>query len=101
LNSKEDTVGQKPRQAPKDVPDSLPKRDEGTDVSPDGVRRTDRPDRAPPDSMPEEKETSPDGGVAQHPIHDADQDDRQPDDFERDVDRDGVLPVDAVLRRQT
>ena len=94
-------MGQKPRQAPKDVPDSLPKRDEGTDVDPDNVRRSDRPSRMPPNSLPQEqKETSPDGGVAQHPIHDADQEDREPDDFERDVDRDGVMPVDTVLRRQ-
>ena len=48
-------MGQKPRQAPKDVPDSLPKRDEGTDVAPDDVRRTDRERRPPPDSLPEEE----------------------------------------------
>jgi hypothetical protein len=41
----------KPRRAPRDVPDSLPKRDEGTDVMPDAVRRTDPPQRMPPDSL--------------------------------------------------
>jgi hypothetical protein len=44
-------MGQKPREAPRNVPDSLPRRDEGTDVVPDKVRRTDRP-RQPPDSLP-------------------------------------------------
>ncbi len=42
-------MGQKPREAPRDVPDSLPQRDEGTDVMPDKVRRNERP---PPDSPP-------------------------------------------------
>jgi hypothetical protein len=45
-------MGQKPREAPRNVPDSLPKRDEGTDVMPDKVRRTDRPRQPPPDSPP-------------------------------------------------
>ena len=34
------------------TPDSLPKRDEGTDVVPDDVRDTDPPRRLPPDSPP-------------------------------------------------
>ena len=51
-NRKEDSVGQKPRQAPQNVPDSLPKRDEGTDVAPDDVRRTDRSRSVPPDLLP-------------------------------------------------
>lgn len=42
----------KPRQAPRDVPDSLPRRDEGTDVAPDDVRRVERSRRQPPDSPP-------------------------------------------------
>jgi len=45
-------MGQKPREAPRNVPDSLPKRDEGTDVMPDKVRRTERPRQPPPDSLP-------------------------------------------------
>jgi hypothetical protein len=45
-------MGRKPRRPPQDVPDSLPRRDEGTDVMPDDVRRTDRPPRMPPDSLP-------------------------------------------------
>ena len=48
----------KPRRAPQDVPDSLPKRDEGTDVMPDDVRRSDRSQRMPPDSLPPMDEQS-------------------------------------------
>ncbi len=45
-------MGKKPREAPREVPDSLPKRDQGTDVMPDQVRRTERSRREPPDSLP-------------------------------------------------
>ena len=50
----------KPRSAPQDVPDSLPERDEGSDVAPDRVRNPDRTQRSPPDSLPrnEEEETT-------------------------------------------
>jgi hypothetical protein len=41
-----------PRRPPREVPDSLPKRDQGTDVLPDDVRRTERPRNVPPDSPP-------------------------------------------------
>ena len=58
-------MGQKPRQAPQNVPDLLPRRDEGTDVSPDDVRRTDRSDRIAPDLLPPtEDDTRPDNSVA-------------------------------------
>jgi hypothetical protein len=46
----------KPRHAPRDVPDSLPRHDGGTDVSPDAVRRTERSRREPPDSLPADEE---------------------------------------------
>jgi hypothetical protein len=47
----------KPRRPPRDVPDSLPERDEGTDVSPDEVRDPDRPVREQaPDSPPHDDE---------------------------------------------
>ena len=42
----------KPRQPPKEAPDSLPQRDEGTDVVPDNVRHADPP--IAPDSPPPE-----------------------------------------------
>ena len=42
----------KPRRPPKDVPDSLPERDRGTDVAPDEVRDSEPPPRNPPDSLP-------------------------------------------------
>jgi hypothetical protein len=45
-------TGRKSRRAPKDVPDSLPEREEGTDVAPDEVRDPDPPRRDPPDSLP-------------------------------------------------
>jgi hypothetical protein len=45
-------MGQKPRRAPQNIPDSLPQRDNGTDVQPDAVRRTDEPQTVPPDSLP-------------------------------------------------
>jgi hypothetical protein len=47
---KEDAMGPTPK--PRDIPDSLPKRDTGTDVIPDDVRRTDPAQRVPPDSLP-------------------------------------------------
>ncbi len=42
----------KPRQAPRNLPDSLPEHDKGTDVAPDHVRRVERSRREPPDSLP-------------------------------------------------
>jgi hypothetical protein len=50
-------MGQKPRRAPRDVPDSLPPRDEGSDVAPDDIRPTEPSRRVPPDSLPDEKST--------------------------------------------
>jgi hypothetical protein len=49
-------IGRKPRRAPKDVPDSLPERDRGTDVAPDEVRDPDPPSGTPPDSLPRNEE---------------------------------------------
>ena len=45
-------MGRKPREAPRNIPDSLPKRDQGTDVMPDKVRETERSRTIPPDSLP-------------------------------------------------
>jgi hypothetical protein len=84
----ETDMAPKPRRETHDVPDSLPKRDEGTDVMPDEVRRTDPTQRILPDSLPPMDEQSierADGGVAQHPIHDDDLEDRDPEDFEREI----------------
>ncbi len=50
--------GARPRPAPQEAPDSLPKRDEGTDVMPNDVRRTGPSRRAPPDSLPPMEEQS-------------------------------------------
>jgi hypothetical protein len=90
-------MGQKPRSAPRDVPDSLPRRDQGTDVLPDDVRRTDRPPQLPPDSLPEsEEEKSADGGVGQHPIHDSDEEDGDAQDYEDEIAE--VAKVDSAVR---
>jgi hypothetical protein len=51
-------MGRKPRRAPQNIPDSLPPRDEGTDVEPDDVRRTDVPQTVPPDSLPESEDSA-------------------------------------------
>jgi hypothetical protein len=72
---------------------------------PDNVRRRDQPDVIAPDTLPrldeDARETaiSPteDGGVSQHPIHDDDLEDLEPDDFEEMVDeaaRGGFDPTD-------
>jgi hypothetical protein len=84
----ESDMAPRPRRETQDVPDSLPKRDEGTDVMPDKVRRTDPSQTILPDSLPptdDQPVEQADGGVAQHPIHDDDLEDRDPEDFEREI----------------
>jgi hypothetical protein len=61
FSRQEANMGRKPRRPPQDVPDSLPKRDDGTDVMPNDVRRTGRPRRMPPDSLPAADEPPIDG----------------------------------------
>jgi hypothetical protein len=69
------------------------------DAVPDDIRRTDMPN-SPPDSLPPREDgregerpagggftPAEDGGNAQHPIHDEDQDDLTPGDYERQIDR--------------
>jgi hypothetical protein len=69
------------------------------DLLPDDLRRRDLPE-TPPDSLPPDDEAvvgeeptdggfkpRPDGGNEQHPIHDEDQEDATPDDYEREIDR--------------
>ena len=61
--------------------------------------------QVPPDTVPVGDETLPDGGLAQHPIHDDDLEDRDSEDYERDVDQldstDAVEPLDVTLRKQS
>ena len=77
------------------------------DTLPDDLRRDDSAS-TPPDSLPPRDNAaearrpagggfSPaeDGGVAQHPIHDEDQEDRTPGDYEREIDR-----LDAAARNR-
>jgi hypothetical protein len=77
------------RPSPDLVPNSLPKGGQEPDVLPDDLRRIDQAEQTP-DSLPEHEppstDTRPDGGVAQHPTHDEDQEDREPDDYESEVD---------------
>lgn len=72
---------------------------------PDRARRRDQPDAIAPDTLPrldeDARETaispSEDGGVSQHPIHDDDVEDLEPDDFEEMVDeaaKGGFDPTD-------
>jgi len=80
-----------------------------TNIAPDALRddlRRDDQRPTPPDSMPPRDDQlsgtvpagggftpSPDGGNDQHPIHDEDQEDATPDDYEREIDR-----LDAATR---
>jgi hypothetical protein len=93
-------MARKPRQTPQSTPDSLPKRDEGRGGQPDAVRGDDTP-TVPPDSLPKiEDETSIDGGVAQHPVHDSDQEDRDPQDFENEIEEleEDITIIDSAER---
>ena len=61
----------------------------------EGTRRKRPPDSMAPDEEVAEEEDPvgggftprPDGGNDQHPIHDEDQEDTTPDDYEREIDR--------------
>jgi hypothetical protein len=77
------------------------------DLLPDDLRRRGLPE-APPDSLPPDDEAvteeptdggfipRPDGGNEQHPIHDEDQEDATPDDYEREIDR-----LDQAIRSRS
>jgi hypothetical protein len=91
----------KRNRAPRDIPDSLPK-DNRTDVLPDNTRPTDNPQSPPESPSPTPEEAAPDGGSAQHPIHDDDLEDRDSADYERDIDQIGEnAPLDVALRKQS
>jgi hypothetical protein len=80
----------KRRPSPDVLPDSLPKRGEEPDILPDDLRRTDQPETTP-DSLPRRgdpatTDTRPDGGVAQHPVHDSDVEDKDAEDIEDEID---------------
>ena len=95
----------RPRQ-PRQAPDQAALE---TNIAPDGLRddlrRRDQK-QSPPDSMPPREDDrtgevpagggftpTPDGGNAQHPLHDEDQDDATSSDYEREIDR-----LDAAAR---
>ncbi|MGN6461701.1 MAG: hypothetical protein ACTHLY_10900 [Pseudolabrys sp.] len=88
---------EKPRQRPQPeiTPDSVPDRPE---ILPDDMRRRDQPE--PPDSLPtarEEATLAPDGGAADHPIHDEPIEDFEPQDYEAMIDN----ADEGQIRRQT
>jgi hypothetical protein len=92
------------RAEPDLLPDSLPNRGDAPDLLPDDLRRNDQPDLTP-DSLPPERrsasvstDTRPDGGIAQHPIHDEDQEDLAPEDYEEEIEE--VQQVGIERRRR-
>ena len=92
----------KRNRAQRDVPDSLSKDDNRTDVLLDKVQRTEQPQTPPESPSPTPEEATPDGGLAQHPIHDDDLEDRDSEDYERDIDQiDKVAALDVALRKQS
>jgi hypothetical protein len=96
----DDAMAPKQDRAQREVPQSLPT-NARTDVLPDTVR-TAPPPPVPPDSPPPATEEAPDGGAADHPIHDDDLEDRDSEDYERDIDQIGeAAPLDVALRRQS
>jgi hypothetical protein len=98
VQPEDDVMAPKRKRARRDVPDSLPRDDNRTDVLPDKARGTDNPQS--PSPTPEE--AAPDGGLAQHPIHDDDLEDRDSADYERDIDQiDPNEALDVTLRKQS
>jgi hypothetical protein len=88
--------------ARRDVPDPLSKDDDSTDVLLDKMQRADKPQTPSESPSPTPDEAAPDGGLAQHPIHDDDLEDRDSEDYERDMDQiDKDAPLDVTLRKQT
>jgi hypothetical protein len=88
--------------AQRDVPDSLPEDCNRADVLLDKVQRTDKPQPLPELPSPTPEEAAPDGGLAQHPIHDDDLEDHDSEDYERDIDQiDKVAALDVALRKQS
>jgi hypothetical protein len=78
--------------------------DKRADVRPDEANATDQPQVPPAPPQRVADETLPDGGLAEHPIHDDDLEDRDSADYERDLDEvsqtDEVEALDVTLRKQ-
>ena len=79
-----------PRPGPDLQPEALPREDK-PEIMPDDLRRRDQPET--PDSLPRVDENvsldgrpSEDGGNPDHPIHDEDQEDLEPQDYEEEID---------------
>ena len=76
----------RPANAPR-VADAMPADDRRTDLE------ATRPDDLPEVDGGHMAENAVGGGVDQHPVHDEDQEDRTPSDYEREIDR-----IDAATR---
>jgi hypothetical protein len=74
----------------------------GSPADPESQAERGDPAQSLPDSLtPAVDKNAPDGGTAQHPLHDDDLEDRDPEDFEHDIEDVGETePLDVVLRRQ-
>lgn len=83
----------------------------GPDVLRDDLRRRDQRE-TPPDSMPPRADESPgeeparggftpapDGGNRQHPVHDEDQEDATPSDYEREINRLNTASFERIADR--
>jgi hypothetical protein len=97
MKPKDDAMAPKRNLGQRDIPDSLPKDDTPTDVLLDKVQNTDQPQTPSESPSPTPEEAAPDGGLAQHPIHDDDLEDRDSEDYERDIDQiDKVAALDVA-----
>jgi hypothetical protein len=102
MQPQDDAMAPKRNREQRDVPDSLPKDDTRTDVLLDKVQSTDKPQTPPESPSTTPEAAAPDGGLAQHPIHDDDLEDRDSEDYERDIDQiDTVAALDVALRKQS
>jgi hypothetical protein len=103
-NKQEETMNPSRKRAARDVPQPPSQADKRADVRPDEANAADQPQVPPatPQRIPDE--TLPDGGLAEHPIHDDDLEDRDSADYERDLDEisetDEVEALDVTLRKQ-
>jgi hypothetical protein len=92
---------QKPRKAKREASGPSRDRDRQTDIRPDAPQSDDAP-RTAPEALPAAaRDTSPDGGTDQHPLHDDDLDDRDPEDFESEIEAvDEDAGLDVILRKR-
>jgi hypothetical protein len=73
------------------------------DTPRDTERQADETPSAP--TLPAAERNSPDGGTAEHPLHDDDLEDRDSEDFEHEIDEvdevDETAELDVILRKRS